>query len=387
MYTLTRSEHRGESKAVANNMPPAQHTKGVGTAQLKVNKALQSSNNLQPVVQRVVDKGLPRGTRVLPNLPMISDRKGIILRETSFGYEVRLVPGPRMIIRFAGLDLDTNDTTLAEITPEIAGPSRGATTRRVVPVTKARATSSRDIGHLSALAESSGDEEEVAVAEKERPEAGKHFRWPEALVDSIEALPKGQKIKGNDVNYQYDKAGALSYQPAEGREMRKKESLISRGAWKSEEARKNYLLSVDGGVLKDAEGRSMSGAIQYVLSEDWKLYGQEAEALGAEKDKYGRSSDVHTRYLAGGPARSAGWIVAAGGKITRVGNDSGHYGPHMFMMYQLLVLLRDGGVDLSDVIFHEEAEGQAYNALAMYTWMKGGAKKGEMPAGKKSKGM
>jgi hypothetical protein len=221
----------------------------------------------------------------------------------------------------------------------------------------------------------------------ETKESGKDFRWPVKLwQNEISKLPGAQKIAGNDMNYKFDESGGLSFQPPEGREMKKKDSLIAKGAWKSEITRKDYILSITGGVLKDAKGTALSGPVQYVLSEDWLLYGQDLPSLNAEKEKYGRSSDVHTRYLAGDPARSAGWIVAAGGKITRIGNDSGHYGPHKFMLYQLLTLLKDGGVDLSGVTFHDEKAQKSSDAREMYDWMKTGAV-GEHPKTAASKGL
>lgn len=327
------------------------------SAQVRQLAKLQDLADSSCVIQRVVLPGLAAGTQVVGNTDLIVGRRGIILEEVQDGrYLVKFTPGPRMKLSYSSLDLAPS-----QLEPELIDD--------------------RDRN------EDFKEQESVSIGAVAEKESGQSFRWPKVLWDKkISKESNKAVIDGNVVDFKYSETSALSFQPAGGREMRSKDVLVEKGAWKNEEVRKNYVLSIDGGTIKDAKGKTMNGNIQYVLSEDWVLYGQDTFGLEAEKTKYGRKSDVHTRYLAGGPVRCAGWIVASSGSIKRVGNDSGHYGPTKYMLYQLLTLLRDGGVDLNGVLFHDQSAGKAYNALNMYNWMKNG-ENGKEPKGVESKGL
>jgi len=57
----------------------------------------------------------------------------------------------------------------------------------------------------------------------------------------------------------------------------------------------------------------------------------------------------HSSLLAGGPVATAGEIKAAGGRITDVSNESGHYETTLEMLNQFIYRLRWGGVDVSGI--------------------------------------
>jgi hypothetical protein len=233
-------------------------------------------------------------------------------------------------------------------------------------------------GRRGPLIEELDSEIEETKGEEPPGQGLEDFRFPAALYETVRSLPK---VRG-DYLYDYDGTKMLAKQDPKGREMRQRESLIKQGAWHNEESRKQFELWIKAGVLANKmTGNAMSGAIQYVLSEDWKLYGREASTIP------NRKAGVHTALLAGDPVRSAGWIVADRGRITRIGNDSGHYQPMNVQLYQLIHFLEVGGVDLSTVEVHDEVAKQKYQGKEYEAWLERGAQEQDKPKGKASKSL
>jgi len=198
-------------------------------------------------------------------------------------------------------------------------------------------------------------------------------------------LPKS--IENGAYLYDYDDKGMVAKQNPNGREMKRRDDLIERGAWTDEKTRKQFELTVAGGVLSGVISKApKNGVIQYALSPDGKLYGKTAQELESSNNK-GKAATAHTALLAGGDARCAGWIVTEGGKIVRVGNDSGHYRPHAAQLHQMLVFLQLGGVDLRQIFVQDADELKLYKGAEYFKWLSGGMKKAEMPDGQRSKNL
>jgi hypothetical protein len=120
-----------------------------------------------------------------------------------------------------------------------------------------------------------------------------------------------------------------------------------------EENRKDYELTIAGGQVsyKTPGGASDtrqwvdgSGRIQYVYSDKLIFYGK----YFAADEKEG-THDFHSKYTAAGNVICAGWMHVEGHRITKVGNDSGHYKPEMEGMYKMLQILVKTGVDMAVV--------------------------------------
>ena len=220
------------------------------------------------------------------------------------------------------------------------------------------------------VAEELPKEAEVQVPAEEE------FAFPEELYAKISTLPTEKSVSGSTYYYQYDEHKMLALQPLKGREMRQKEELIKSGAWHGEKSREQFRLTVTGGVLIDADKQPVDGRVQYVMSEGWGLYGRTKIPE--------RKAGVHTALLAGDPVRAAGWIGARSGKVFRIGNDSGHYGPVPEQLYQLIWLLEKGGVDMSEVEVQDAEAGMAYLGNTYKTWLATGAREQDRPQGKKS---
>lgn len=202
----------------------------------------------------------------------------------------------------------------------------------------------------------------AALGAQITPDQG-NFKFPEALYEKVARLP----LKRRDYRYQHDQYKILALQNPDGQEMREREKLLQKGLWHDEKSREELSLTVKGGILSNAAGKEVDGKVQYVLSENWGLYGR--TEIPADK-----RAGAHTAMLAGGPVRAAGWIGARSGKIYRIGNDSGHYGPVVEQLYQLIWYLEKNGVSMEEVALQDAVAEKQHNAAEYKTWLEGGKK-------------
>ncbi|MCC7359443.1 MAG: hypothetical protein IT317_08205 [Anaerolineales bacterium] len=88
-----------------------------------------------------------------------------------------------------------------------------------------------------------------------------------------------------------------------------------------DEARKGYVATASKGALTGPTVKN--GALIFVIGSDNKLYvGSKARANPGVRGAFNHSS-----FFSGGPVKSAGTLLVAGGKVTQIDDQSGHYAP------------------------------------------------------------
>lgn len=88
-----------------------------------------------------------------------------------------------------------------------------------------------------------------------------------------------------------------------------------------DEARKGYVATASKGALTGPTVKN--GQLIFVIGSDSKLYvGSKARAKPGERGAFNHSS-----FFSGGPVKSAGTLTVAGGKVTTLNDQSGHYAP------------------------------------------------------------
>lgn len=104
-----------------------------------------------------------------------------------------------------------------------------------------------------------------------------------------------------------------------------------------------YIVTVEGGLLKDAQGRPLSGSGIFVLSRDGQLIFTALATVGR----------VHHSSLAQGRAvAAAGELTLVDGRIMEINNHSGHYRPPAWLNRQVIEYLRSQGVEISESAVH-----------------------------------
>ncbi len=90
--------------------------------------------------------------------------------------------------------------------------------------------------------------------------------------------------------------------------------------------RKPYEAKVTGGAITGTYVKN--GEVIFVIGSDNKIYaGTKARAAAGERKAFNHSS-----FFSGGPVKSAGTLIVAGGKITDINDLSGHYTPSKAMV-------------------------------------------------------
>jgi len=111
--------------------------------------------------------------------------------------------------------------------------------------------------------------------------------------------------------------------------------------------REAFRLTIRDGLLYDSRGKPFDtaaapeGKAMFVMDRAGNIYAWSTERVPGRRN--------HSSLLAGGPVATAGEIKAAGGRITDVSNESGHYETTLEMLNQFIYRLRWGGVDVSGI--------------------------------------
>lgn len=110
----------------------------------------------------------------------------------------------------------------------------------------------------------------------------------------------------------------------------------------NEEDRKEFVITVDS-VLTRANEKPLSGDNIFVMSKQNVLY-------AANKETSGSVRLHHSSFLSGQAVKAAGHLYTNGsGKLYKIDNSSGHYGPTNVHLAQALAVFKKQGVDLTQV--------------------------------------
>ncbi len=103
-----------------------------------------------------------------------------------------------------------------------------------------------------------------------------------------------------------------------------------------DEARKGYVATASKGALTGPTVKN--GQLIFVIGPDNKLYvGGKGRAQPGVRGAFNHSS-----FFSGGPVKSAGTITVAGGKVTTLNDQSGHYAPNRTMVVAAMRKLGGG---------------------------------------------
>ncbi|HEX3635327.1 MAG TPA: hypothetical protein VHV99_07540 [Paraburkholderia sp.] len=122
----------------------------------------------------------------------------------------------------------------------------------------------------------------------------------------------------------------------------------------NEDERKDYVITITAGVVKDASGDLYhTGSKETHFSgHGWAIY-----VVGMENTFYSNSHLVnkfhHSSFLAGAPVQGAGEIAVNNGKVVAVTNKTGHYSAGPAELTRTLFLLHRGGVNLDEILVND----------------------------------